>query len=125
MAARKKTTRRKPAGAAARKRKPSRQVMEARTNSIAFLNRSAFVLLMVLICVAVAVSVFPQWKELKRLQAELESTEQEEQAALALVDQKDRELGAIRNDLEFQELRGRDLLDLYQPGETVIRIRRD
>lgn len=125
MAARKKTTRRKPSGAAARKRKPSRQVMEARTKSIAFLNRSAFALLMILICVAVGVTVFPQWKELNRLQAELETTEQGEELALAEVDQKKRELSAIRNDLEFQETRGRDLLDLYVPGETVIRIRRD
>lgn len=125
MAARKKTTRRKPRGAASRKRKPSRQVMEARTKSIAFLNKSAFVLLMILVCVAVAVSVFPQWKELQRLEAELESTIEEEQVALDSVDQKNRELSALRNDLEFQETRGRDLLDLYVPGETIIRIRRD
>ena len=129
MAARKKTTRRQPQGAAARKRKsgrkPSRQVMEARTKSIAFLNRSAFVVLMVLICIEVGVTVFPQWKELKRLQVELEETQDQETVALAEVDQKKRELSAIRNDLEFQETRGRDLLDLYVPGETVIRIRRD
>lgn len=124
MAARKKTTRRKPRGAASRKRKPSRQVMEARTKSIAFLNKSAFVLLMILICVAVGVSVVPQWKELKRLEAELESTLEEEKVALESVDHKNRELSALRNDLEFQETRGRDLLDLYVPGETIIRIRR-
>ena len=125
MAARKKTTRRKPSGAAARKRKPSRQVMEARTKSIAFLNRGAFGLLMILICVAVAVTVFPQWKALQRLEVELAETKQEEVAALEMADQKTRELSAIRNDLEFQELRARDLLDLYRPGETIIRIRRD
>ena len=125
MAARKKTTRRKPSGAAARKRKPSRQVMEARTRSIALLNRGAFGLLMILICVAVGVTVFPQWEELQRLEAELEDTIQEEEAALAMADQKTRELSALRNDPEFQELRGRDLLDLYAPGETIIRIRRD
>lgn len=125
MAARKKTTRRKPSGAAARKRKPSRQVMEARTQSIAILNRGAFGLLMILICVAVGVTVFPQWKELKRLEVELGVTNQEEEAALAMVDQRNRELSALRNDTEFQELRGRDLLDLYTPGETIIRIRRD
>ena len=125
MAARKKTTRRKPSGAAARKRKPSRQVMEARTKSIAFLNKSAFVLLIILICIAVGVSVFPQWKELKRLRAELDNTVEEEKVALELVDQKNRELTALRNDIEFQESRARDLLDWYVPGETIIRIRRD
>ena len=99
--------------------------MEARTQSIAFLNRGAFALLMVLVCVAVGVTVFPQWKELKRLQVELEDTKRQEEASLAMADQKTRELSALRNDVEFQELRGRDLLDLYAPGETVIRIRRD
>lgn len=124
MAARKKTTRRRPATKSGR-RKPTRQVMEARTKSIAFLNRGAFALLMVLICVAVGVTVFPQWKELKRLEVDLEDTLGAEQEALALEDQKNRELSALRNDLEFQELCGRDLLDLYCPGETIIRIRRD
>ncbi|GHC63201.1 hypothetical protein GCM10007100_33380 [Roseibacillus persicicus] len=99
--------------------------MEARTKSIAILNRGAFALLMILICVAVGVTVFPQWKELKRLEADLEATRAAEQDTLALEDQKNRELSALRQDLEFQELRGRDLLDLYRPGETIIRIRRD
>lgn len=125
MAARKKTTSRKPKSKASRKRKPSRQVVEARTSSIAFLNRGAFLILMILICVAVGVTVFPQLSELERLQSQLEVIETEEEVALSLVDQKERELAALRNDLEFRELLGRDLLDLYQPGETVIRIRRE
>ena len=125
MATRRKTTRHKAGRGKARKRKPSRQVMEARTKSIAFLNRGAFVLLLVLICVAVGVTVFPQWQVLQELETELESTQHEEEVALELLDQKNRELSALRNDLEFQELRGRDLLDLYRPGETIIRIRRD
>ncbi len=125
MATRRKTTRHKAGRGKARKRKPSRQVMEARTKSIAFLNRGAFVLLLILICVAVGVTVFPQWQVLQELETELESTQHEEEVALELLDQKNRELSALRNDLEFQELRGRDLLDLYRPGETIIRIRRD
>lgn len=74
---------------------------------------------------AVGVTVFPQWQVLQELETELESTQHEEEVALELLDQKNRELSALRNDLEFQELRGRDLLDLYRPGETIIRIRRD
>lgn len=99
--------------------------MEARTQSIAILNRGAFGLLMILICVAVGVTVFPQWEELKRLEVELDETIQEEESALAMADQRSRELSALRNDSEYQGLRGRDLLDLYVPGETIIRIRRD
>ena len=128
MPAKKKTARRKTSGAAKRtqgKRKPSRQVMEARTKSISFLNRAAFVVLMILICIAVAVTVFPQWGELKKLEEELATTNAEEQEALALVDQKTRELRALRNDQEFPELKARDILNLYRPGETVIRIHRD
>ncbi|WP_200391889.1 FtsB family cell division protein [Roseibacillus ishigakijimensis] len=127
MAARKKTTARRAgrSKATARKRVPSRQVMEARTQSIAFLNRCALVLLLFLICVAVGVTAYPQWKELQRLEGDLAAVEALEKEALALEDQKERELRALRDDREFQELRGRDLLDLYRPGETVIRIRRD
>lgn len=120
MAAKKKSTTKR-----ARKRKPSRQVMQARTQGLSFLNKAAFVLLVILICVAVGVTVFPQMSELKRLEADLENAQQEEREALAHADQRTRELGALRNSQEYRELRGRDLLDRYIPGETVIRIRRD
>lgn len=101
--------------------------MEARTKGLSFLNRAAFVLLLILICVAVAVTVFPQLKKLKRLEADLELTKARETQAINLLDQRSRELQALRNDTEFQELRSRDLLNWYQPsaGETVIRIQRD
>lgn len=120
MAAKKKSISQK-----SRKRKPYRQVMEARTKSIAFLNLAAFVVLILLICVAVAVSVIPQWKELQRLEAELDETKASENEAIATLDQRGRELSALRNDHEFQELRARDLLDLHMPGESIIRIKRN
>ena len=108
-----------------RKRKPTRQVMQARTQGLSFLNRAAFVVLIVLICVAVGVTVFPQAKALKALEAELETVKSEEVATLAIADQRSRELNALRSSTEYLELRGRDLWDLYVPGETVVRIRRD
>ena len=124
MAARKTSTRRRPSNRKGRG-KANRHIMEARTKSIVFLNRGALVLLLILICVAVGVSVYPQWQELKRLEAELEGAQKAEIAALELTDQKTRELKAMREDIEFQETRGRDLIGLYVPGETIIRIRRD
>lgn len=120
MAAKKKTTNKR-----ARERKPSRQVMQARTQGLSFLNKAAFVVLVVLICVAVGVTVFPQMKELRRLEGDLANARQQESDALATADQRNRELNALRNSQEYRELRGRDLLDRYVPGETVVRIRRD
>jgi cell division protein FtsB len=100
-------------------------VIEARTRGIAFLNRFAVLLLIVLACVAAAITILPQLKKLRELEADLALTESREQEALNLVDQHTRELQALRNNEEFQELRGRDLLNLYKPGETIIRIQRD
>lgn len=126
-AARKAAPRKGASKKAAQRRKPSRQVMEARTKGLSFLNKLAFVLLIILICVAVGVTVFPQLKQLKRLEADLALTQERETHAINLVDQRSRELQALRSDIAFQELRSRDVLNWYQPsaGETIIRIQRD
>jgi cell division protein FtsB len=108
-----------------KRRKPSRQVVEARTRGISFLNRFAVLLLVLLAGVAAAVTILPQLKKLRELEADLALTESREREALNLVDQHTRELQAMRSNREFQELRGRDILDRYKPGETVIRIHRD
>ena len=120
MPARKKTTTKRT-----RKRQPTRQVMQARTQGLNFLNRAAFVVLIILICVAVAVTVFPQAQTLKRLEADLESAKAEEVKALAISDQRTRELNALRNSTEYMELRARDLWYLHLPGETIINIQRN
>ena len=107
------------------RKKPSRQVMEVRTKSLTFLNRFAMVLLLLLICVAVGVTVFPQLAVLEELEEELRVAQAREAEAEDQLDHRERQLVAFRHDIKFQELKGRDLLDYYLPGETIIRIDRD
>lgn len=92
---------------------------------MSFLNKAAFVVLLALICVAVGVSVVPQWKKLQELENDLATTLEQEEGILDTADQRRRELQAMRENEEFRELQARDLLDLYHPGETVVRIRRN
>lgn len=110
--------------ARSRKKRASRQVMKAQTAGLRFLNKLAFVSLLILVCAAVALTVIPQWNELRRLEGELSSSEERKERVLEEIDQRRRELLALRENQEFQELQARDLLELYRPGETVIRIER-
>ncbi len=104
---------------------PNRWVIRARTETIVALNRLAFLVLLILICVAVAVTLKPQQKKLRELESELAELEAQEQSLVDEYDHKQRELQAIRYDLEFQETKARDILNYYRPGETVVRIHRE
>ena len=95
-----------------------------RTAGIRVLNRFAFVVLVLLGCVAVALLSVPEVKELKRLEAELAYTKEQEAEAQARKDQKRRELDAIKEDPEYLELRARDRLDMQRSGERIFRIER-
>lgn len=109
----------------AKRKRASRQVMKAQTAGLRFLNKMAFVILLILVCAAVGMTVVPQLNELKRLEAELDDSHDREADVLEQIDQRRRELAALRENPEFQELQARDLLELYRPGETVMRIHRD
>ena len=116
----------------ARKRKkgsarssPNRgRFLRVRTAGIRVLNRFAFVILVLLGCVAVALLSVPEVKRLKALEAELAYTKELEAEAQARKDQKRRELIAIKEDPEYLELRARDRLDKQRPGEHIFRIDR-
>ena len=84
-------------------------------------NRFAFVLLVLLGCVAVALLSVPEVKELKRLEAELAYTKEQEAEAQDRKDQKRRELAAIKEDPEYLELKARDRLNLHRRGERIFR----
>lgn len=99
--------------------------MEARTAGLSFLNKAAIAVLLVLICVAVAVSVLPEVRRLRSLEAELNESRDREKEILDEEDKRRRELTALRENPEYQELKARDLLSWYRPGELVFRIRRD
>ena len=108
------------------KRKPQQgRFLRVRTAGIRFLNQCAFVVLVLLGCVAVALLSVPQVKELKRLETEQTYALQQEEEALARKDQKRRELDAIRDNPEYLELIARDRLNLYRKGETIIRVHRE
>lgn len=98
--------------------------MRARTVGIRMVNRFAFAILIAMGCVAIAILALPQVRELQRLEVELSQVEAREQESLELKDRKRRELSALRNDPEYLELVARDRLDLYVPGEQVVRIKR-
>lgn len=108
-----------------RKSSPNRgRFLRVRTAGIRVLNHFAFVVLVLLGCVAVALLSVPEVKRLKSLEAELVWTKEKEAEAQARKDQKRRELKAIKEDPEFLEIKARDRLDYYREGETVFRIDR-
>lgn len=98
--------------------------MRARTAGIQLVNRFAFGVLIAMGCVAIAILALPQVRKLQGLEKELKGVEALEREVLALKDRKNRELTALRNDPDYLELVARDRLDLYEPGERVIRVRR-
>jgi len=98
--------------------------LRARTAGIQLVNRFAFGVLIAMGCVGIAILALPQVKELQCLEEDLVKVEARELESLALKDRKSRELAALRNDPDYLELVARDRLDLYVPGERVIRFRR-
>lgn len=95
------------------------------TTGIRVLNKCAFVALVLLGCVAVALLAVPEVKELKRLEEDLGFAEQQEAEAFEKVDQKTREVNAVRNDPEYLEIIARDRLNLHRKGEKIFRINRE
>ena len=104
-------------------RRPGRH-LRAQTRGMRLVNRCAFLVLVGTACVAVAALSLPQVRELRRLKEELTRTEARERHVLQQKDHKSRELAALRDDPSYLELIARDRLDLYRPGEQVLRIRR-
>ena len=119
----------------ARKRKTSKvrrprggkhgRFLRARTTGIRVINQFAFVVLVAMGCVAIAVLSIPQIRELRQLEGELREAENLERGVLDTKDRKTRELTALRDDPAYLELIARDRLDLHREGETIFRIERD
>lgn len=107
----------------ARSHRRSKQLL-ARTTGIRIINRAAFAVLLIVLCVAVGVLSVPQLRELRSLNEELRRAEAQEEHARAFNEQKERELKALREDPRYLELVARDRLDLQRPGERIYRIKR-
>ena len=71
-----------------------------------------------------AILALPQVRELRRMEGELGTVREREQRVMDEKDRKSRELAALRDDPEYLELMARDRLDLYKPGERVVRVKR-
>ena len=98
--------------------------MRGWTMGLDLANKTAFAVLIVMGCVAVAILALPQVRELRRMESELAKVQDREQRTMDEKDRKSRELAAMRDDPEYLELMARDRLDLYKPGEKVIRVKR-
>ena len=106
------------------RRRPGGRAMRGWTLGLDLANKTAFAVLIVLGCVAVAILALPQVRELQAMEAELATVQEREQRTMEEKDRKSRELAALRDDPEYLELMARDRLDLYKPGERVIRVKR-
>lgn len=99
--------------------------LQAQTKAIRSLNRLLFAVAGLLLgCVTIATWV-PQQRELARLGEKLAEAEREEREVLEEKSHREAELRAMRESVEFLELKARDRLNLHREGETVYRIRRD
>lgn len=99
--------------------------LQAQTKAIRSINRLLFAIAGLLLgCVTVATWV-PQRRELARLNERLAEAEREEREVLEEKYYRETELRAMRESVEFLELKARDRLNLRREGETVYRIRRN
>jgi len=113
------------AGTARKKGKPRRKAgrfLQARTDGLRLVNRLAFAILILMGCAAVALLAVPQVHELRRLEQEHAQSLARERETLARKDRRMRELTALRSDPEYLELVARDRLDLFEEGETPVRV---
>ncbi len=106
------------------RRRPGGRAMRGWTLGLDLANKTAFGVLIVMGCVAVAILALPQVRELRGMEGELVTVREREQRTMDEKDRKSRELAALRDDPEYLELMARDRLDLYKPGEKVIRVKR-
>ena len=106
------------------RRRPGGRAMRGWTLGLELANKTAFAVLIVMGCVAVAILALPQVRELRRMEGELAKVQAREERTMDEKDRKSRELAAMRDDPEYLELMARDRLDLYKPGEKVIRVKR-
>ena len=100
------------------------QPKAAGSGFIAGLSRFALILVALGICAVIVATNMPEYRELLRLKAELQDVREMEEETLLEKDRVQSERIALQTDEEFLQLRGRDLLDLALPGETIIRIER-
>ena len=69
---------------------------------------------------AVAIPAIPQYRLLQSIEKELSEVKDEEQRLNDKKKQLEAEAQALKNNKDYLEARARDLLRVYEPGETVV-----
>lgn len=96
--------------------------LEAGNSIVRLLNTVLFAALagaLILICV---IYCLKPWQELCEMEEKLAKVEKKRDAAIAIRDQKARELHWILTDVAYFDLIVRDKLDVAHEGETIVRI---
>ena len=93
--------------------------------ALACLNRLAIYVLVLLLVAGSFAFSFPQYKALDERKEILEEALAEERKAIKLKDEARRENRALQEGLEYMELKARDLLDYYKPGEVIFDVNRE
>jgi len=88
------------------------------------INRFAFSVLVLVGCAAVLVTSIPQQKKLASMKEELAQVQVKERQAEEQRDRCEREFRAMEEDPAYMELKARDSLNYYKPGEVIFRISR-
>ncbi len=90
----------------------------------ASLNKVLIALVLVGAVTLAVVFLRPEMAQQQVVDAEIEDLQQLRDAARKTRDEHQRKLDWVRNDPEYLELVARDVLDLYTPGEVILRLER-
>ena len=86
------------------------------------LNRVMIVAIIFILLTAGSVAFIPLFRQSHKETLELERLRAEIARKKLTVLQSRRDLGLLRNDPTYIELKARDRLDLMKPGETIVRL---
>ena len=92
--------------------------------TFAILNKALIALVLVGAIVLAVVFLRPEMEQQQVVDAEIADLVQVRDAARKTRDDHQRKLDWVRNDPEYLELVARDVLDLYTPGEVILRLER-
>ena len=107
-----------------KKRRRKHRLLGFQTKVINALNRCAFCVLVLFVCMAAHVFYLPQYHVLAEKNALLSEAKLVEEVARQEKDKVMRENRALQEDPAYLELIARDTLDYYRPGEIIFEVNR-
>ena len=106
------------------RKQPTSTMSEPTGITFVFLNRMLILVVLVGLVAGGALFLRPEMRLQQEADVEIALLEAERDAARKLRDEHQRKLDWVRNDPEYLEVVARDVLDLYSPGEVVLRLER-